>query len=74
MVFCERPHSVIRSKYTDIDANFMSIITLLVPVYKNGGILTSLIIAFVFTRFFPESMQFPGNIICSSDLECKTIQ
>ena len=73
MVFCKRPHSVIRSKYTDIDANFMSMITLHVPVYKNGGIFTSLI-AFVFTRFFPESTQFPGNIICSSDLECKTIQ
>ena len=73
MVFCDRPHSVIGSRYTDIDANFMSIITLLVPVYKNGGIFISLI-AFVFTRFFPELMQFPGNIICSSDLECKTIQ
>ena len=42
MVFCERARTVIRSKYTDIDASLISIIALLVTVYRNRGVLTFL--------------------------------
>lgn len=35
MVFCERTRTVIKSKYTDIDANFINGIALPVLVYRN---------------------------------------
>ena len=43
MVFCKRARTVIRSKYTDIDASLISIIALLVTVYRNRGVLTFLV-------------------------------
>ena len=39
MLFCEKTHIVTRTKYKNIDANFMNKITLPVPLYQLLGLV-----------------------------------